>query len=185
MSDNILDNHRYINVDDTDWYQCEVEHWTAKLELEGYEDVEIQFTGFCSQGDGASFTGNLRNAGLRKFMELHGLVESNRAVYAIAEHIDVWIGLQRTSSRYAHEYTVDVNWEMETIYEPDGDDLRETALYQLFLEAEAEFNGFAEVVLDISRSSMRKIYRDLERDYEYLTSDDAVRETLNMNNIAA
>lgn len=44
-------------------------------------------------------------------------------------------------------------------------------------------DGFEEAVKDALRSHMRLLYRTLEEEYSYLTSDDAVREALKANEI--
>ena len=179
-----LDKHRYINVEHN-WWDCVVDHWVEKLERKGYYDVDIQFSGFCSQGDGASFTARISGAGVRKFMELHGLDKTYKHVYAIAEPTYVRLSMDRTSTRYSHEHTVAPDGEMEEVYEPDDPtDLREEALYRLSVLAGYEWADFVEQFGSISRDYMREIYDDLETDYNYLTSDEAVRETLNINNIA-
>lgn len=38
-----------------DWFEYTIETWTTALAQLGFENAKIQFTGFCSQGDGASF----------------------------------------------------------------------------------------------------------------------------------
>lgn len=39
------------------WYDYIIDDWKTRLAAKGFEDVDIQFSGFYSQGDGASFTG--------------------------------------------------------------------------------------------------------------------------------
>jgi len=51
-----IEANRYINVEYNDWYDYVFESWIEKLKTRGYEDINIQFSGFCSQGDGACFT---------------------------------------------------------------------------------------------------------------------------------
>ena len=185
MSDNTLDDYRYINVEH-EWYETHYEYWIEKLEEKGYANVEINFSGFYSQGDGASFVGYVPSQWVRKFMELHGLTEKYRHVYAVAEHIHVELRMERTTSRYSHPYTVAPEGVLEEVYEPDdANDLRAAALHQIYECACDEWNDFLEHFGSISRDYMDQIYKDLYEDYDYLTSDDAVRETLGINDIAA
>ena len=51
----VIEDNRYMNVEFFDWYHLIIENWTGKLEEAGYLEPEILFSGFCSQGDGASF----------------------------------------------------------------------------------------------------------------------------------
>lgn len=55
----VLDNNRDINVDH-DWYENTIEFYTEKLKTLGFYDIKIEFSGFGSQGDGASFTAKHR-----------------------------------------------------------------------------------------------------------------------------
>lgn len=49
---NIVSNH----MNNTEWYEDIYITFRAELEEDGFEDIDISFTGFWSQGDGASFT---------------------------------------------------------------------------------------------------------------------------------
>jgi hypothetical protein len=42
-----------------DWYEFSIDDWTTALEQVGFTDAKINFSGFWSQGDGASFTSGL------------------------------------------------------------------------------------------------------------------------------
>jgi hypothetical protein len=39
-----------------DWYEYIYDEYTTKLQKLGFYDIKIQFSGFCCQGDGASFS---------------------------------------------------------------------------------------------------------------------------------
>lgn len=49
-------NHRYINVEDNDWYACTIFEWKEKLKKIGFINPKIFFDGFGSQGDGIDIT---------------------------------------------------------------------------------------------------------------------------------
>lgn len=51
------DNYREGNLD-YEWWDHIYEEWIAELEEMGWRNPEINFSGFSSQGDGASFTAN-------------------------------------------------------------------------------------------------------------------------------
>ena len=53
---NVLDKQYHINVDTDFWYKEVIYNHTQKLESLGFNEVKIEFSGFYSQGDGASFT---------------------------------------------------------------------------------------------------------------------------------
>ena len=60
----ILDS--YVNSNDT-WYECIFEIIECELEEYGFNEIEISFSGFYSQGDGASFTSKYIN--MKRFIE--------------------------------------------------------------------------------------------------------------------
>ena len=49
-----------INVDDFDWYDYTKEDFHSILELIGFYNIDSNFSGFYSQGDGASFSADYR-----------------------------------------------------------------------------------------------------------------------------
>lgn len=53
---NARDNYRNGNNFLYEWWDHVYDEWKAELEDMGFDDVDINFTGFYSQGDGASFT---------------------------------------------------------------------------------------------------------------------------------
>ena len=181
--ESLLDKYRDINLYH-EWWDCTYDHWREKLQQVGYDDVEMTFSGFCSQGDGASFTAKVRSPDVQLFMNQHDLATRYPHVYTLAGQGYVSLWLSRYSSHYYHENTVGGEGELETMYEPDDDaDLREAAMWEIYCKAELEFPEFVEDFETISRDYMQHLYRDLESDYFHLTSDEAVRETLSINNI--
>ena len=52
-----IEKNRDTNVfSGSNWYESVLDWWKEKLEIIGFEDADIRFSGFWSQGDGASFT---------------------------------------------------------------------------------------------------------------------------------
>lgn len=179
----LLDKYRHINVEH-DWWDSVYDLWVEKLEQVGYDDIEINFSGFWSQGDGASFTGRVYEGDVQKFMDAHNLATKYPHIYNLAGNNYIRLRLSRISHHYYHSNTVEADGEMEEVYEPDDDsDLREAALYAVYQEADKEWVHFINDFSVISAAYMDKIYTDLEVDYDYLTSDDAVREALSANDI--
>ena len=114
-----IDKHRDINVTYDGWWDGVYDEWCEKLKALGFSDIEINFTGFWSQGDGASFT-------------------------AKHERGEVY----RINYRYYHYNSV----------KTDDDKLTEQV-----------------------RDLCQELYRDLEKTYDYLISDEAVIETIKSN----
>ena len=53
----VLDRHRGYDVDHFEWFEYTIDDYKEILEIIGFYDIDINFSGFWSQGDGASFTG--------------------------------------------------------------------------------------------------------------------------------
>ncbi len=55
QQDHVVDKLSDINVHHS-WYESTYDYYHAKLETLGFYDIKFEFSGFWSQGDGASFT---------------------------------------------------------------------------------------------------------------------------------
>ena len=86
---------------DLDWV---IENETEDLEALGLDNVEIAFTGFWSQGDGASFTARVND--IPAFIKTIGVTDEilPKVLAAFEEVYEMRI--VRTDSRYFHENTV-------------------------------------------------------------------------------
>ena len=156
---------------DLDWV---IENETEDLEALGLENVEISFTGFWSQGDGASFTARVND--IPNFIKTIGITDDilPKALAAFEEVYEMRI--VRTSSRYSHENTV--SFEIEEMDDTEliimsgfgiGDitvDLNET-LEEIGLEDKAS---------EWVKSKSREIYRKLEKAYNEEFSDETAEE---------
>ncbi|MBN9362818.1 MULTISPECIES: antitoxin of toxin-antitoxin stability system [unclassified Devosia] len=130
----------------------------------------IWFSGFWSQGDGACFEGRYRHAkGAPRHIrdhapedgELHRIADSLQAIQR-RNFYQLHAGICHRD-RYYHEYTMVVAVE------------RDSPVWQN-MTAEAE-----EAVTETLRDLARWLYRQLEREYEYLTSDAVVDEAILAN----
>lgn len=130
----------------------------------------IWLSGFWSQGDGACFEGYLSHAKgvthrIRDYAPqdatLHGIADTLQAIQkrnfyqlcAEASH----------RSSYYHEYTMSVHVTRDSAtWQPPSEDAEE-------------------IVTEALRDLARWLYRQLEAEYEHLTSDDAVEESIILN----
>jgi len=164
----LRDKWRELNVCD-DWYEDTFDYAKEEAAKFGFSLGNIYFSGFWSQGDGASFDGYL------KFKECDAdtLHEDVRDVYQVlAEayglirivdgdatfYIDV-----KQNGRYCHENTMDYSFDWTAMSE-EGENILESKI---------------EDVEEALRDYARWIYRTLEEEYEHLTSDEAIDEYLN------
>jgi hypothetical protein len=164
----VLDKNREINVEvDFDWHAPILEDWTAKLEDIGFPDPEIRFSGFYNQGDGACFScgwmdlsGHMLSELMPKDLQKKlGILDDEDRRYNYSCQIT-------TSGRYSHEKTMTADW-----------DARVSSAAQ-----DKIFGDFCdEVLLEKAQDLARDIYQDLKKAYEYLTSDEQVKETILSN----
>ena len=134
------------------------------------ENPHLFFRGFSSQGDGASFEGAYSHArgaarAIRthapKDEELHRIADALQAVqkrnfYQLNTVI-------RTRGNYCHEYSMAIEVE------------RDSPTWQPMTD------GAEDAVIEALRDLARWLYRQLEREYDYLTSDAAVDESIGIN----
>lgn len=147
-----------INIHD-DWADYSLTDFQEQLELLGFYDIKISYSGFWSQGDGASFTGKFKVPSTKK--ELKERVKKLRLTYprqkvfnydsmnfTKEEKQDEILEVFRISNFYSHDCTISA----------DNNDLKEFA-----------------------RDFSREIYKTLENEYNYLTSREAIIETIEAN----
>ena len=130
----------------------------------------IYWSGFSSQGDGASFEGSYAHArGAARAIRAHAPTDAE--LHRIADELQAvqrknfW-QIQasiRQRGRYCHEYTMSIEVERDspTWQPPTGD---------------AE-----DAVIEAMRDLARWLYRQLQSEYEHQTSDEAVDEALAAN----
>ena len=156
---------------DLDWV---IENETEELEALGLENVEISFSGFWNQGDGASFTGRVND--IPAFIKTIGVTDEilPKVLAAFEEVYEMRI--VRTDSRYFHENTV--RFEIEEMDDTElviisgfgiGDitvDLKDT-LEEIGLEDKAS---------EWVKAKCKEIYRKLEKAYDEEFSEEAAEE---------
>lgn len=184
----IIDRNRERNVD-YNWWEFTIDYWKEKLEQIGFDNADIRFSGFWSQGDGASFTAYCDSEKvLNSLLMCEGKLQNYKQWRLWFELIDAGIfkfDISRNSSHYCHEYTIsgvihddfgglnDRMW-----YAPDPKKpFNFTSRFEQKANLEYLEAMFDSFIKDISR----KIYSDLEDEYEYLTSDACLKEYLDNN----
>jgi hypothetical protein len=151
-----LEKYREFNTD-YGWWESLLDDWKEKLAEQGFNDAEINFSGFGSQGDGASFTASVD---LDKF--LTGCKVKTKFKRVLDYDYDMVI---KTSGNYSYVYSMDID---ASYY--DNDKLETMLLGEL-----------ENLVLGEARDLAKEIYRVLEEEYYRQTSDEAVAETLETN----
>ena len=134
------------------------------------EEAEVFFSGFSSQGDGASFKGVLEyKKGCCKAIREHA--PEDKKLHQIA---DTLFELQRRNcyelvttigqrGSYVHAYTMDFGVER---YNSNRQEPTEDA---------------EETIKETMQDLAMWLYRTLEKEYEHLTSDETVEQTIEAN----
>jgi len=157
-----VEEHREINVN-YEWWGFILDEWKQKLESLGYQKPEIYFSGFWSQGGGACFTASVN---ILKWIEKHKAKTRFRKLYQEIES-GAWAEIKIIHQ--SHYY-----YSTSTVIECGGhEELSEKAYKQL--EEIADWIGEERERLG------NKIYKELEKVYNYLLSDEAVIDTIRVN----
>ena len=134
------------------------------------QKTDIYFSGFWSQGDGACFEGYWSHA-TGAAARIRDYAPTDATLHGIADRLQA---IQRRNfyqlaaeashrGRYYHEYTmsVDVTRDSPT-WQPPTEDAEE-------------------IVTEALRDLARWLYRQLEAEYDHLTSDEAIEEGIIVN----
>jgi hypothetical protein len=164
----IIDKYRHFNVDH-DWWEYVYEDFIRTLEEKGISVTsnEIQFTGFYSQGDGASFTGTIHTSDMKRFMDAHDLAEGYEGAYFFAKLEQLYLEISRTSSHYCHSHTMRISLN-DDIWDDYGEYSLRSEVYQVMEKNfNDNFQSLEKLIEEICRGYADKLYRDLYEEYEY------------------
>jgi len=168
VAEKILEKYRDINTDH-EWYTFSVEDFCESIKKIGFDvdSDDVQFTGFWSQGDGASFTGSIDileylkgSKQLTRYSALRRAIDNGK--------VENYVGISRDSYHYSHENTCSI--EYIDVYTDDITDLVDSQVAELQDDLE-------EKRLELSK----ELYRKLSDEYDYLCSDKALIETFVAN----
>jgi hypothetical protein len=128
------------------------------------EDMEISYSGFWSQGDGASFTG---------YLDLDWLLTESGFLTDEQKELvrDIDCTFNRGHSRYYHSSTCRTDLEVTEFAEHIQDN------HHLIMKLIAPIEEYLQdAVEDYRKDVCYEVYSALESEYEYLTSHEAVRD---------
>jgi len=161
-----IERYRENNLD-YDWYDFVYDDAITIGKLMGIKIDRIYFSGFSSQGDGACFEGEyFYNAGSVKAIKDYA--PQDETLHRIAKDLQ---NIQRKtfyhlyayvkhSGHYYHENctNIDVRNDVQELTDEQEQGIK-----------------------DCLRDFMRWIYKQLESEYDYLQSDEQIRETIQAN----
>ena len=179
IKSDVLDKHRHMDVDDGfEWWDCVYDDWKEKLTELGFNGPDIYFSGFWSQGDGACF---LIKGGFdikafsqhhKKFFARLFFPNINKYLNAIAENIT--FSIRDIDSHYSHEHTKDMDWD----YCTGSGSVEEELGTKLAAKFEDKVVELAKYIEEERVSLCKQIYRELEEEYDHLTSDEYIKERI-------
>lgn len=185
--DELIEQHREWNVEDDDWWDCTYANFKVSMTAIGIEVDKMYFSGFWSQGDGACFAGRVSDWDL--FLRSLGYTDNVLIQHAI-DHFSFSV---RHSGYYSHENCTVFNADLCT---PDSaadedfaerygpypwgtDDIRTKAWVALLNQYDS--TKLEDEFEEAFKEHMRQLYKNLEEEYDYLTSDEVVWESLEAN----
>ncbi|EBS4516638.1 hypothetical protein DQT32_04415 [Salmonella enterica subsp. enterica serovar Braenderup] len=161
-----IEIHRDINVDHQEWHDFVKEEHHEKLEAVGFSGVESAYSGFWSQGDGASFTAD--SLDIEKFLRSQKRWTHYRVLHEMIRVNEIWAKVVRLSSIYCHENTTQA--ELNGEHYLDLTPIQETRYEELEKEIDTYITQAGQIY-----------YRALNEAYDDLTSDEQVKQTIIAN----
>ena len=156
-----------------EWWDFLYDDFKERAKEVGFDVTNIYFRGFWSQGDGAMFEYDYMRDKLRlEFINQLGLSAMRK---------DWLINNTMTSGRGKHRglYYHEKSCDHDIYWEVDNGDLAYGTLFYSWLES---FDSdFVDFVTDKYEDLCHELYKSLEKEYEYLNSDEAVDESLIVN----
>jgi len=182
---------RMEHMDDY-WHECIISDFTEELESFGFREPEINFSGFWSQGDGASFTSN--RIDILQFIKTDPNIDFNLEedkdelsklisdtfddlVETPSTIVEQLIGMEfyfasvcRINHRYYHSNSVNVGIGMENYFCADDDEEEVIDEYIFNIDTESKVLAFKEYLdtylNEWVKTKCNEMYTRLEAEWE-------------------
>lgn len=179
-----FEKYQYFNVEFWNWYNTQYEDFTEIAKTIGIDIHEdgIYFSGFWSQGDGSTFKSRID---AEKFIE--GIKQEKWKEFAPTLEIDFApCPCDKRVIALILNGTIDCSWHTDTPnrgYWLDFTlDYYWSSVYKRdFPNIDRELEKLDGWVQEILNTLNRHLYKSLEREYEYQTSPEALKETFMAN----
>jgi hypothetical protein len=165
--EDVQNDEHYLSYD---WWDG-VYEWFKDKYRDVFHDIEPSFSGFWSQGDGASFgySGVDRDRILNLWLESEGFSPIRRKFYE--EYLDIYAVGRRNDHRYVHENSVSHNIHFDLMYNNSVSGAYN--VLDFVFELDCDFEYWFE---NYYKGICQELYRTLENDYDYLMSYEAIEE---------
>ena len=174
----VIEKNRDINIHD-DWHEFIIEDWiNEEMPSRGFNATKIYYSGFWSQGDGAMFVYHgIKNDLLKEFVDniLIGTEHlSPMRKQWILNNVSISaVGVHRGYYNHEKSCSHSIYWEVD-----NGDLHWDTNFYKWLESFGDDFEAF---ITDKYEDICQDLYRTLEKEYEYFTSDEQIIEALRCN----
>ena len=168
-----------------DWYEFVFEGAKERGKEKGFDIEGIYFTGFWSQGDGASWSGSVD---ILKYIEANNL-QADPMWFAYGELIRDGVAgpaahVSARNSHYSHSNTMQITFDCSDLH---ADSVMERgvlagALVNDVVEA-IDFEKAERWMLEDAKGYADEIYDDLREDYEHLTSEESFLDYCHANDV--
>ena len=155
-----LEKLRLINVDYQDWHDFTLDDWKTELNKMGFYDAKIYYSGFWCQGDGACFIGNLD---IETYLTYVKRKTKFKKLLDLKDYINI---------------SITHNWHH---YFASSTDINIYCYTEETKEIENLLSDLEEIIKNHREEIGNQIYKDLEESYIYLTSDEAIIDTIETN----
>jgi hypothetical protein len=179
VQEKIIEKNRDYEVSDTFWSEHVIDAWIEKLDIIGFENAKISWAGFWSQGDGAFFEADCNSEKLLNTLiyceqwktPRFGVEKHWRYIRALAynEAFGIDIKLERFDQHYSHENSGSISCRFNAT----------NMAKKMYREEEL----LTEEINDLRRDLCQQIYSHLQKDYEFLTSDEYIIEIIKENGL--
>lgn len=175
-----IEKWRHVNVDGN-WAQYMIRRFEADMERYGFFVArhDTLFSGFGSQGDGVSFTGWVTN--MRDFIQFLTKDETRYPlIRQFSDDMQIDLRAYRVRGHYVHSRTMNVDAvdTMLNVQALNACDL----IVEIYRVRQRAIDMEVDDLIDAARTALRakadELYVELEREYDYLTSDEQVWETI-------
>jgi len=178
----LIEEHRYINVEFSVWHEAVEEQFKEEMRKVGICVERVYFSGFWSQGDGAMFEGYADD--WDAFFTAHKWeVPMARKLLAAGGGINF---STHRKGHYCHEFCAISDFshdEFHRLLDSDNGGMMDKVIEVMDDELVKELDPFECECLSVFRSYMRDLYRSLNEEYDYLTSDKAVWDSILANDL--
>jgi hypothetical protein len=161
---------------DYKWWDFVYDDFVAEMAEFGIDIAakDIEFSGFYHQGSGACFSTSMNERDIIQYLKTTKQTKKYWRLYLNLIRDNIYMGvLIKGSSRWGFGQSSDLDFTVYSDALMNNDDLY-NVIYGMAGELEED-------ILDFCRDKASDLYRSLEREYEFQTSDEVIADSCEAN----